>query len=205
MGVRACSLSCVESAASTAPSTWKAALALGAGCPGTRRDASSPTPRAAEESDHAADDADQAHVAGHDRLVGGIFGDQLDVAVATLEAFDGGVSVDQGDDDRAVGRLLLRPHEDHVAVEDAGVDQALASDPEQEIALLGHLGRKQEVVFDVLLGEDRGAGGDVADDRNGDGVSPLLVDLDVLYELDRAGFAGVTLDQAPALELVEVV
>src|SRR5437667_167407 len=102
----------------------------------------------AEHPDHAADDADQADVAGDDRLVGRVLGDELDVAVAALEALDGGVVVDQGDDDRAVGRLLLRLHEHEVAVEDAGVDHAVAAHAEQEVAVLGQLGREEHVVLD---------------------------------------------------------
>src|SRR5713226_1322153 len=61
------------------------------------------------------------------------------------------------------------------------------------------------MVFDVLLGEDGSAGGHVADDGDRHGVAPLLVDFDVLDELDRARLAGVALDQAATLELVEVV
>src|SRR5205823_7873500 len=60
-----------------------------------------------------------------------------------------------------VQRVLFRSgaDQDHVAVEDAGVDHAFAPDAQQEVALLGHLGGEEHVLFDVLLGEDGGAGG----------------------------------------------
>src|SRR6266480_6597073 len=61
------------------------------------------------------------------------------------------------------------------------------------------------MVLDVLLGQDRAAGGDVADDGHRDGVAPLLGDLDVGGELYGPGLAGIPLDQAAPFELVEVV
>ena len=127
------------------------------------------------------------------------------MAVAALETLDGGVAVDHGHDDGAVGRLLLRPHKNHVPVEDAGVDHALAADPEEKEAVLGHLGGEEDVLFDVLLGQDGRAGGHVADHGDGDGVPPLLVALLVLDQLHGARLAGIAADQASALQLVQVV
>src|SRR5436305_636965 len=132
MAASACSRHSARSEASTGPSTSKGGRGRGAGRPSTPPPGSTPTASLAEQTDHAADDADQADVVGHDRLEGRVLGNQLDVAVAALEALDRGVAVDHGDDDRAVGRLLLRPDEDHVAVEDAGVDHAFAPNPKQE-------------------------------------------------------------------------
>src|SRR5581483_118740 len=208
-GVRTCSLRSAGSAGSIAPSTSTRARARGAGRHATPRlDLSRialPRRRLPEQTDHAADDADQADVARDDRLVGRVLGDQLHVAVTPLEALHGRVAVDQGDHDGAVARLLLRPHEDHVAVEDARVDHAVAAHLEQEVAVLGELGREEEVVFDVLLRQDRRTGGHVADDGHRDGVAALVVDLGVAHELDGAGLGRIALDQAAALELVEVV
>src|SRR2546430_850367 len=158
-----------------------------------------------EKPDHTSDLTDQADVVGDNRLVGGVLGDQLDVAVRPLETLDRGVAFDQGDDDRAVGSLVLGTDEHQVVVEDAGVDHAVATNPEQEVAILRQIGRKQDVVFDVLLRQDRAPGGHIADDRHGDSVAPLLGDLGVGDQLNRARLAGVTLDQSAALELVEVV
>src|SRR5450759_3291414 len=59
--------------------------------------------------------------------------------------------------------------------------------------------------LDVLLGEDGGAGGDVADDRDGNRVAALGVCMGVGDELDGAGLAGGALDQPAALQLVQVV
>src|SRR5258706_2804730 len=160
MEARACWRRCAGSAASSAPSTWPTGHGLGAGRPGTPPAGSSVTwrPSSAEQADHAADDADKADVAGHDRGVGRVLGHQLDVAVAALEALDSRVAVDHGDHDRAVGRFLLGADKDHVAVEDAGVDHAFAPHAEQEVAVLGDLGGQEDVVLDVLLGQDGTAG-----------------------------------------------
>ena len=61
------------------------------------------------------------------------------------------------------------------------------------------------MVFDVLLGEDRGAGGHVADQRQRDRALGDLVLAGVPDQLDRARLAGVTPDDAAPLELVEMV
>src|SRR5260370_30099004 len=167
-----------------------------------RRADSSPTGPSSEEPDHAADDADQAYIAAHDRLVSRVLGDQLDVAVAALEALDGGVPIDHRDHDRAVGRLLLRPHEDQIAVVDANVDHALAAHTEQEEAVLCEVFGEQHMVFDVLLGEDGRPGGDVAHDGYGAGIAPLVVEFCVLYELDAPRLAGIPADQAAPLDLI---
>ncbi len=58
------------------------------------------------------------------------------------------------------------------------------------------------MLLDVLLGEDGGAGGHVADDRDGDGVAALGVGMGVGDELHSARFARVALDEATAFELV---
>src|SRR5947209_1139079 len=163
------------------------------------------TSRLTEEPDHTSDDADKADAAGDDRLVGRVFRDQLDVAVAPFEPLDGGIAVDQRDHDRSIGRFVLRPDQHQVVIENAGVDHAVAAHPEQEIAFLGQLGREQDVVLDVLLCQDRAPRRHVADDGYRDGGPPLLVQLGILDDLHGARLARVALDQAPALQLVEVV
>src|SRR5579859_221739 len=200
-----CSPPCARSAASTAPNTSTPAPGPGAGHRAMPPAASSPTACLPEQTDHAAHDADQTDVTGDDRLVGRVLGDQLDVAVAALEALHGGVAVDHGHHDRTVRGFLLGAHEDHVAVEDAGVDHAFAAHAEEEEAVLGHFGREEDVLLDVLLGQDGGAGGDVADDRHRDGVAALLVELLVLDQLHGARLAGVAADEASALQLIQVV
>src|SRR5258706_4731961 len=123
----------------SARSTWTAEPGRGAGRRGTKRVALRSIESLAEHPDHAANHADKAHVRRDDRFKGGVFGDQLDVAVAAFEALDRGVTVHHGDHDRAVGRLLLRTHQDEVAIQDARVDHALAPDLEQEETLLCHI------------------------------------------------------------------
>src|SRR5437660_6907072 len=173
MARKACGPTSAGSAGWSAPNTSNGAPKPGAGRPGTPRDDSKIS--LTEEPDHASNYSHEADVRGHDRLVGRVLGDELDVAVAALEALDGRVAVDQGHHDRAVGSLVLRPYQDQVAIQDAGVDHAVAANVEQEVPVLGQVGRKEDVVLDVLLGEDRRAGGHVADDRHGDRVASLLV------------------------------
>ena len=61
----------------------------------------------------------------------------------------------------------LGPHDDEVAVEDAGVDHRLAPDPQHEqLAVAGEIGRERDDLLDVLLREHAGAGRDVADERD---------------------------------------
>src|ERR1700692_1761530 len=125
-----CSPPCARSGAWSGRSTSKAAHGRGAGSHAMPRNDSRPTPRVpdvpplVEEADHPAHDAHEADVGGHDRLIGRVFGDELDVAVAALEPLYGGVAIDEGDDDRTVGGFLLRLDQDEVAVEDARVDHA---------------------------------------------------------------------------------
>src|SRR2546430_155693 len=89
MGVRACSPSSARWAGWSGPSTSRAAPRPGAGRPATPSGALKCS-LLTEEPDHTSDDADQGDAAGHDRLVSGVLGDELDVPVAALDALDGG-------------------------------------------------------------------------------------------------------------------
>src|SRR5207302_6046592 len=142
MDARASSPSCARSAGWSAPSTSRGAPGPGAGRPG-KQPAAFRRIRLAEEPDHTSDDADQADVGGHDRLVGRVFGDQLDVAVAPLEALDGGIAVNKRHNDGAVGCLVLAPDEHQVVVDEAGVDHAVAAPPGQGVAFLGPVGGEE--------------------------------------------------------------
>src|ERR1700704_5326433 len=142
MAARACSRPYARSAGSSEPNMSKAARKRGAGRLGTRPAALKSSPLT-EHPDHAADHSDQAHVGGHDRFVGGVLGDQLDVSVAALESLHRGVTVDEGDHDGAVAGFLLWADQDEVAVEDAGVDHAVAAHMEEEVAFLRHVGGQE--------------------------------------------------------------
>src|SRR4249919_3667581 len=117
----------------------------------------------AEDADDAAEDSS---LGGEDRVHLVVLGLQPDVVGLAEEALDGRLLADQGDDDLAVGGLLGGSHDDVVPLEDAGVLHALAADAKDVVAVLsaddiGNL----DVLLDVLLGEDRLAGGYLADQR----------------------------------------
>ena len=70
------------------------------------------------------------------------------------------------DHDVAVVRVLLAADDDEVALEDPRVDHRIALDAKQELLAsarerLGH----RDVFLDVLLGQQRAAGGDLAQKR----------------------------------------
>ena len=84
----------------------------------------------------------------------------------------------------------LLPDDHPVAVADRRVDHRVADHLEQEQRpLADQLARKREDVLDDLLGEDRPAGGDPADDRDvrrlGTGVSGRRLVVDALEDLAR--------------------
>ena len=82
------------------------------------------------------------------------------------EALDRRLLAHERDDDLAVGGGVLRAHDDEVALEDAGVLHRLAADAQDVLAVLAARDRRHlDVVLDVLLGEDRLARGDLADER----------------------------------------
>ena len=137
-------------------------------------------------------------VGGHQRHppVGGLI--RLDRRLAVGDA---------GNDDVALlgGGLLDDDHE--VAVEDAGVDHRVAADPEHEqIAVAGEVDRHREQLFDVLLRQHVGAGGDVADERDvADG--PALdhgAGVGIPADLDRPWLGRVAAEVAEPAERVEV-
>ena len=87
------------------------------------------------------------------------------MATRLLVGLDRRLAVDHGCDDLAVvgGRLL--PDDDPVAVRDRGVDHRVADHLQQEQrAAADELAGEREDLLDRLLGEDRTAGSDPADD-----------------------------------------
>ncbi len=92
---------------------------------------------------------------------------QLDVTVPAAEGLDGGLAVDHRRDDVAVLGHRLLPDHHPVAVGDRGVDHRVADHPEQEQgALADQVARERKDVLDGLLGQDRAARRDPADDRH---------------------------------------
>ena len=104
---------------------------------------------------------------GIEGLHGVVLGDQPDAAVDMVEPLDGGLgAVDQRGDDLTLGAVVLAADDDVVAVEDAGQRHRLAADAEQEaLAGRGEDARDGHLLLDVLLGQDRRAGGDGAEQR----------------------------------------
>ena len=94
--------------------------------------------------------------------------EQHDLAAPAREGLHRGfLAGDAGDDDVAVAGFGLVAGDHVVAVEDAGLDHRVAPDAQHEqVALAREVGRDGQHLLDVLLGQDVGAGGDVADQRH---------------------------------------
>src|SRR5690606_17432427 len=142
------------------------------------------------------------------RLEAGVRRLEHDLAVAPVEGLDRRlVARDAGHHDvpRVGGRL--RPADDVVAVEDAGLDHRVAPDPEHEqLALAGEVDGEGEQLLDVLLRQDVGAGGDVAHEGHV-AHGPALgrrVGVRVPPDLEGPGRGGVAPEVAPALQGGEV-
>src|SRR5690606_17759442 len=186
---------------------WSGAKATRAAANGPRRNErpANGSVHAPEHADDLAEDVDRAelravHVDRRHALVGRL---QADPLTLVIDALAGRFALDHHDDDLAVlgGRLLA--HEDVVAVVDPVFDHRVAADHQAEHVAGGRLADEEAIdgdaVGDVLGGQDRLTGGDVADDRDRD--------LGVI-EVDRTQRATLELlaDQvALALERLEVV
>ena len=128
-----------------------------------------------DRAQHRDDLAEDLGVVAQDRLEVGVAGEQPGVAVALAEDLDRGLVVEHGRDDLAVLRRLLLTDDDPVAVADRGVDHRLTDDLEHEqLALADELAGEREDLVDLLLGGDRDAGGDAADERHHRGVADLV-------------------------------
>src|SRR5207245_9630601 len=128
------------------------------------------------EPPYYADDLALAlHVPGVDRLHLAVRGLEPDAIALLVEALEGrGVVVEDRDDDLAVARGVLRLDDDVVAVVDVVLDHRLPADPEHErVVPRRELGRKGDRHGPVLIGLDRLARGDLADDRGGHDLRPV--------------------------------
>src|SRR5262249_28314320 len=111
--------------------------------------------------------AEQARVAGANRLHALVLRLEPDLVLFTEEALDGRLVVsDQGDHDLTVAGALRGAHPDEVTFEDAGLLHALAADAQDVVPVLAadHV-RDLDVLPDVLLGQHRLARRDLPDQR----------------------------------------
>ena len=121
--------------------------------------------------EHPHDLPQHLHVVGVDRLERGVLGLEANAAVGlAVEGLDGrlvrGLVVpDERDDDVAVAGVVAALDDDRVAVEDPGVDHRVAVHGEQEVGAAAERLRHGDDVLDVLLGEERPAGRDAAEQR----------------------------------------
>src|SRR5262245_19354490 len=118
----------------------------------------------------------------------------------------GFVVADERDHDLARSRIRLLAHDDDVAVEDPGLDHRLAFHAQEEVGVAAERLRNRDLVLDCLLGEQRPAGGDAPDEREGRrrraARRPLLAL--AADELDSAWLCGITLEQTGTLEVREM-
>src|SRR5580765_2001686 len=87
----------------------------------------------ADQADGEALDREAFARADDYRLELGVLGDELDPAAGALEALDGDIVAEAGDDDLAGLRLARLLHGEQVAVHDAGVLHAHAAHLEQVV------------------------------------------------------------------------
>src|SRR5512139_3812371 len=162
-----------------------------------------PPERSRDPPEDPHDAAEQAHVAGANRLHALVLRLEPDLILLTEEALDCRLVIDQGDHDLAVAGALRGAHHDEVTLEDAGVLHALPAHPQDVVAILtADDVRDVEVLFDVLLGEDRLAGRDLPDQRQARWANGLLRPLH--HHLERARLGGIASHHTQALQLGEV-
>ena len=102
-----------------------------------------------------------------------ILGPELDALVSDEEPLDGGILIEQRDDDVPVFCYWLLPNYDQVLVLNAGVDHAVTLKFQCEEATgAGDPAVDQDLTDGILLGQDRLAGGCLADDGNGHQALP---------------------------------
>src|SRR5215470_11855793 len=161
--------------------------------------------------EHPHDLAEDLDVLSVDRLERGVLGLQPDAAALAEEPLHRRlvrrlVVAGERDDDLAVPRVLSTPHDDDVAVEDAGLDHRLALDAQQEVAakVLGH----RDLLLDVLLGQQRSACCDLPEERQlrqlRDGLRPFRCTLAPADELECPRLRRVSAQQSGALEVGKV-
>src|SRR5690606_26725229 len=108
--------------------------------------------------------------------------------------------LEANDDDLPVANLGRAMHGDGIAVEDAGIAHAHAFDPQQEMRLLLEQIRIDLIArLDVLLGEDRRARRDPADERQAELLAQRIL------EPDPTRRAGQQLDRPFALERAQML
>ena len=115
------------------------------------------------------------------------------------------VVADERHDDVASTRVGLAVDDDDVAVEDAGLDHRFALDPKEEVGITTEGLGNGDPLLDLLLGEQRSAGGDPAEERHErGGLRGGRLGATPADELDGAGLRGIAAEQTGALEVCEV-
>src|SRR5215510_5301431 len=119
-------------------------------------------PGTADRADHAPHDAEDAEIgvlSDHDRRVLLVCGDELHAVTQRPVILDRGLVVQARHDDLAGAGAVLLLYDDVVALQDAGVDHAVAANVQREqlVGLAEHLARLERT-GPVLIGEDGLAG-----------------------------------------------
>src|SRR5690606_21302665 len=115
-------------------------------------------------------------------------------------ALDRDLVLETNDDDLSVANLGRALHGDEIAVEDAGIAHAHAFDPQQEMRLLLDQIRLDLIAsLDMLLGEDRRARRDPADERQAEMLTQRIL------EPDASRRARQQLDRSLALERAQML
>lgn len=156
----------------------------------------------------AADDADD--FAEHfgvafdgDGLVAGVGGLEPEFPVAAGELFDGGLAIDEGDDDLARLGVVLAADDDEVVLANSRLDHRVAVDFEGKDFLAREFLGEIECAFDILLGKQRTAGGNASE--NGHGRELSAQDIGPIVRDEAARFAGKSPEMAFGFQGAEMV
>ena len=90
-------------------------------------------------------------------------------------------------------RVLTPLDDDGISIQDSGVHHRVALDPEEEVSTVGERLGHADLLLDVVLGEQRPAGGDLADEQETPHVGrSRIADRRRSLQLDRPRLRRIT-------------
>ena len=130
-----------------------------------------------------------------------VFRLQAHVAILVIDALERRLIADEGDDDVAILGPFLAVDDDDVAIQYARLDHAFALHAQREKLCIhgGEIVGNDELIFDVLNGENGLPGRDFSHQRHGARLGQGAVE-----QFQRPGLGGVAADEAFLFQLCQV-